>query len=99
MTVYGGVWRWEPTQEDGNGDESGDGNESSNGDGNGDEDGNGDGNENGNGDGNEDGIGESGRAAVKRKKQRKSCRRHGGNGHFSDIILLALCDQHWGTQQ
>ena len=74
---HGGVWRWGPTQEDGNGDGSGDGNESSNGDGNGDEDGNGDGNENGNGDGNEDEIGEGGRAAMKRKKQHKSCRRHG----------------------
>ena len=61
------------TKEDGNGDGSGNGNESSSSrDGSGDED--------GNGDGNEDGIGEGGRAAMKRKKPLKSCRRYVGNG-------------------
>ena len=58
--------------QDRNEDGSGDGNESSSRDGNGDED--------RNGNWNEDGIGEGGREAKKRKKPRKRCRRHVGNG-------------------
>ena len=54
---------------DWNGDGNGDGSEDSNGDGNGNED-------NGNG----DRIGEGGREVKKRKKPKKSCRRHVGNG-------------------